>query len=111
MSLIIDVRAVINNALGVVSVTSTAATGNTVRETTGKAKMQIQDTSLSGKIIIEAKDISYGYQDLAIVNHFSTTIMRGDKVGLVGPNGVGKTTLLKIRQLCLTKLKNLQKQT
>ena len=46
--------------------------------------------------MIEAKNISKSFGDLTVVRDFSTRIQRGDRVGLVGPNGVGKTTLLKM---------------
>jgi ATP-binding cassette subfamily F protein uup len=66
------------------------------RETLGKAKLQVDDGLYSGKQVIEARDISYAVAGLSLVNHFSTTIMRGDRIGLIGPNGVGKTTLIKL---------------
>ncbi|WP_316901713.1 ATP-binding cassette domain-containing protein [Pseudodesulfovibrio indicus] len=66
------------------------------RERTGQAKMIIQEAERTGKLVIEARDLSFGYQGDRLIDGFSTTIMRGDKVGLIGPNGVGKTTLLKI---------------
>ena len=72
------------------------------RERKGTVNMQISDQERSGKIVIEATDISYAYQQQAIVQHLSTTIMRGDRIGIIGPNGVGKTTLI---QLLLGKLK------
>lgn len=66
------------------------------REVLGKASMQLQQAERSGKIVIEATNISYQYPDKKIIQPFSTTILRGDKIGLIGPNGMGKTTLLKI---------------
>lgn len=66
------------------------------REKIGTAKLQIQEAAKSGMLVAEAKDVSFAHGDLSIVNGFSTTIMRGDKVGIVGPNGAGKTTLLKL---------------
>jgi ATP-binding cassette subfamily F protein uup len=66
------------------------------RERTGQAKMIIQEAERTGKLVIEARDLSFGYRGDRLIDGFSTTIMRGDKVGLIGPNGVGKTTLLKI---------------
>jgi ATP-binding cassette subfamily F protein uup len=66
------------------------------REQIGNVKMNLQEARKSGRLVIEAKDIAFAYNDRPIVRDFSTLIMRGDKVGLIGPNGVGKTTLLKI---------------
>ncbi|RPI89307.1 MAG: ATP-binding cassette domain-containing protein [Chloroflexi bacterium] len=66
------------------------------RELSGKVRMQISAENRSGRLVIEAENVSYSYGDQNIVNHFSTTIQRGDKVGIVGPNGSGKTTLLRI---------------
>ncbi len=65
-------------------------------EVIGRAEMTLQEAERSGKLVIEAKNVSFGYDEKAIVCDFSTGIMRGDKVGIMGPNGVGKTTLLKL---------------
>ncbi len=72
------------------------------RQVEGKVDVKLSDSEKSGKIVIEAKNISYGYGDSPIIKNFSTTILRGDKIGVIGPNGVGKTTILK---LLLGKLK------
>jgi ATP-binding cassette subfamily F protein uup len=67
------------------------------RKQVGTAKMDIQQADKSGKIVAEADDISFAFDDgNAVVKSFSTLIQRGDKVGLIGRNGVGKTTLLKL---------------
>ncbi|GMR05885.1 MAG: ATP-binding cassette domain-containing protein [Gammaproteobacteria bacterium] len=66
------------------------------RERVGNVNIAIQQNERSGKIVIEAEAVSYAYDDQPIVDNFSITIMRGDKIGLLGPNGVGKTTLLRL---------------
>jgi len=66
------------------------------REQPGKVRMQIQEERRSGRLVIEAEQVSYAYEDQPIVRDFSTTIQRGDKVGIIGPNGSGKTTLLRV---------------
>ncbi len=60
----------------------------------GKVKISVESGARSGKLVIEAKHISFSYGDTPIFQDFSTLILRGDKIGLVGPNGIGKTTLL-----------------
>jgi ATP-binding cassette subfamily F protein uup len=66
------------------------------RELAGKVRMQIGSDLKSGRIVIEAENISYAYSNKSIVNEFTATIQRGDKIGIVGANGSGKTTLLKL---------------
>lgn len=69
---------------------------NDRREVQGKANLQIDDAARSGKIVFEAKDISYSIDGKNIVSNFSFNIMRGDRIALIGPNGCGKSTLLKL---------------
>lgn len=66
------------------------------RERVGKSNLDIQSTQKSGALVAKATDISFAYADRPIIEDFSTTIMRGDKIGIVGPNGAGKTTLLRL---------------
>jgi ATP-binding cassette subfamily F protein uup len=66
------------------------------RQREGTARIEIQAGSLSGQKVIEAKDLCFDYGDRPIVRGFSSTIWRGDKIGIIGPNGGGKTTLLKL---------------
>ncbi len=68
----------------------------------GNAVMELSDSQESGKLVIEAKNISKAYGEQVLVDHFSTRIHRGDRVGLVGPNGIGKTTLLSMLSGVLT---------
>lgn len=65
------------------------------RERTGKAKIEIQEAQRSGKIVAEATDISFAWDDNPVFKDFSASIMRGDRVGIIGPNGAGKTTLIQ----------------
>jgi ABC transport system ATP-binding/permease protein len=66
------------------------------REQSGKVRIQIASENRSGRLVIEAENISFSYGDKTIVKNFTTTIQRGDKVGIVGANGSGKTTLLRL---------------
>ncbi|MDZ7778384.1 MAG: ATP-binding cassette domain-containing protein [Gemmatimonadota bacterium] len=75
------------------------------RERVGEVRMNIQEAERSGTRVIVAKGVSFGYGDEdagdegtaePLIRDFSTTIMRGDKIGIIGPNGVGKTTLIQL---------------
>ncbi|MCC2656751.1 MAG: transporter ATP-binding protein [Panacagrimonas sp.] len=66
------------------------------RNAPGRASMEIAEAESSGKRVCEAKAISYAIGDRTLVRRLSTTILRGDRVGLVGRNGVGKTTLIRL---------------
>ncbi|MDD2852841.1 MAG: ATP-binding cassette domain-containing protein [Desulfuromonadaceae bacterium] len=66
------------------------------RERQGIAKIQLQTADRSGALVAEAHGVTFAYNGTPIVSQFSTTIMRGDRVGIIGPNGSGKTTLLRL---------------
>lgn len=65
-------------------------------EVEGKANFNLNEAVKSGRLVIEAKNITQCYQDQRVIDDFSIRIMRGDRIGLIGPNGVGKSTLLNI---------------
>ena len=62
----------------------------------GKANFQVSSAERSGKIVAELSEITQRFGDKLVINKLSTTVMRGDRIGLVGANGAGKSTLLKI---------------
>ncbi|MBS0847848.1 ABC transporter ATP-binding protein [Citrobacter sp. JGM124] len=66
------------------------------REVMGSAKMQVEEASRSGKIVFEMEHVNYQVAGKKLVTDFSAQVLRGDKIALVGPNGCGKTTLLKL---------------
>ena len=66
------------------------------RKKLGTSKLQIQAAEKSGQLVLKAVEISFGYDESNVFEDFSTTIMRSDKVGIIGRNGAGKTTLLKV---------------
>jgi len=66
------------------------------RERQGNVKLNVDAGERSGKLIAELENVSKSYGNKVLIKDFSTRILRGDKIGLLGPNGVGKTTLLKL---------------
>ncbi|MFU8896445.1 MAG: ATP-binding cassette domain-containing protein [Gammaproteobacteria bacterium] len=62
----------------------------------GTARISIGEADNSGRKVIEAKNVSYGYDDVPLIKGLGLKIMRGERIGLVGNNGVGKSTLLKL---------------
>jgi ATP-binding cassette subfamily F protein uup len=66
------------------------------RERLGTTRFNLQEAERSGKLVAEVKGLSFAYGDSPIIKDFSTTVMRGDRIGIIGPNGSGKTTLLKL---------------
>jgi len=68
------------------------------RNVVGKVSMGIGANEKSGKLVFEAENISFAYENKPLVKNFSTRVIRGDRIGLIGPNGIGKSTLLQLLQ-------------
>jgi ABC transport system ATP-binding/permease protein len=68
------------------------------RAQVGRVRLRIDQSDASGKVVFEADEVTFAYPngDAPVVREFSTRIMRGDRIGLIGPNGSGKTTLLRL---------------
>jgi ATP-binding cassette subfamily F protein uup len=66
------------------------------REQQGKATFNLNEVQKSGQLVVEAKNIFQNYNNQDVIKDFSIRIMRGDRIGLIGPNGIGKSTLLNI---------------
>ena len=66
------------------------------RDLSGNVRMETAQAGASGKKVIEAKNVSFAFGERVLLKNVSTTILRGDRIGLIGANGSGKTTLLKL---------------
>jgi len=66
------------------------------RERTGTARLNLHEAERSGRLVAEVKGLSFAFGEMPLVRDFSTTVLRGDRIGIIGPNGIGKTTLLKL---------------
>jgi ATP-binding cassette subfamily F protein uup len=66
------------------------------RDRTGQVRMSLGAGEQSGKVVVEAKNLTFCYDHRPIVKDFSVTVMRGDRIGILGPNGVGKSTLIRL---------------
>ena len=63
---------------------------------TGKVKLQLHEAERSGRLVVEAENVTFAWGDQPILQDFSTTVLRGDRIGIIGPNGAGKSTLIRV---------------
>jgi ATP-binding cassette subfamily F protein uup len=66
------------------------------RDETARVKAQLIEAERSGRIALTCRDVTYGFAEAPIVRDLSATILRGDRIGIMGPNGCGKTTLIRL---------------
>ncbi|MET0013379.1 MAG: ATP-binding cassette domain-containing protein [Sedimenticola sp.] len=66
------------------------------RDRTGQVRMSMQEAERSGKLVAEVEGISYAWEGAPVIRDLTTTLLRGDRIGIIGPNGCGKTTLLNL---------------
>jgi ATP-binding cassette subfamily F protein uup len=66
------------------------------RNRTGNVRMEVAEGQRSGQLVLEATEVTFGWDETPVIQDFSTLISRGDRVGIVGRNGAGKTTLIKL---------------
>lgn len=66
------------------------------RQAVGSAKLKIQEAERSGRLVAELKNVTHGFEKEPLINNFDLTVFRGDRIGIIGPNGIGKSTLVRI---------------
>ncbi|MDX9746088.1 MAG: ATP-binding cassette domain-containing protein [Syntrophales bacterium] len=66
------------------------------RARAGNIRLSQQEAEKSGRLVMEVKNVHFAYTDLPVIRDFTLTVMRGEKIGVIGPNGCGKTTLLRL---------------
>ncbi len=66
------------------------------RERIGQMEARVQDAAPSGKLVFEARNVTQRFGEKTVIEGFSARIMRGDRIGIIGPNGCGKSTLIKL---------------
>lgn len=66
------------------------------RNKQGTAKVTLQEADRSGRLVAKVQGVTHGYDGVTLIDDFTTTVYRGDRIGIIGPNGIGKSTILKI---------------